>query len=180
MNSSPTLGVQVTFLKMQEGYITTFCNFDYYGSWCGLPWVDFGGGSLCLLELISFFLLQIHEVLNYYFFKCIFCAPFSLFSFWDPYNVECFIFNGVPEFSLSYFFPLSHLAWLLSITLSSWSVIHSSVSSSLLFIPSSLLLISQFHSFSFFKVGSMSNVKLELMTLRSRVLGSTNWASQEP
>lgn len=31
--------------------VTNFCHLNYYLSWCGLPWIDFVEGSLCLLDL---------------------------------------------------------------------------------------------------------------------------------
>ena len=70
-----------------------------------------------------------------------FSSPFSLFFFWDFYNTNN-IFDGVselPKFLLMlHNSPFSLLFSLLSITLTFRSLTHSSASSSLLFIASSL------------------------------------------
>ena len=74
--------------------------------------------------------------------------PFSfLFSLWDPHDAYVITLDGVAELPksiliLHIFFSLTCLDWLLSITLSSRSQIHSA-SSSLLFISPSIFL--KFH-----------------------------------
>ena len=56
-------------------------------------------GSLCLLDLIDYFLFNVVEIFNYNLLK-IFLIPFLfLFFFWDPYNSDFGAFNIVPEIS---------------------------------------------------------------------------------
>ena len=45
-------------------------------------------GTLCFLDLVDYFLSRVMEVSSYYLFECFLRAFFSLFSFWDPYNVN--------------------------------------------------------------------------------------------
>ena len=55
--------------------------------------------SLSFLDLGDCFLSQVREVFSYYVFKY-FLSPFlSLFSFWDPYNVNISVFDVVLEVS---------------------------------------------------------------------------------
>ena len=62
--------------------------------------------SLCLLNLIGYFLFYVGKIFNYNLFKN-FLIPFLfLFFFWDPYNSNVDAFDIVPEVSeivLSYF-----------------------------------------------------------------------------
>ena len=55
--------------------------------------------SLCLLDLIDYFLSHVGEIFNYNLFKN-FLIPFLfLFFFWDPYNSNVGAFDIVPEVS---------------------------------------------------------------------------------
>ena len=51
-------------------------------------------GTLCFLDLVDYFLSHVREGFSYYLFKYV-LRSFSVFSFWDPYNVH--VFNVVPE-----------------------------------------------------------------------------------
>ena len=56
-------------------------------------------GTLCLLDLIDYYLFHVGEIFNYNLFK-IFLIPFLLlFFFWDPYNLNVDAFDIVPEVS---------------------------------------------------------------------------------
>ena len=77
----------------------------------------------------------------------IFSCPLSLFSFWDPYNVNVGEFNVVPEVSEAIFISFHSFFFILffsviSTILSSRSLICSFVSVILLLIPSSIFFIS--------------------------------------
>ena len=65
-------------------------------SWCGLPWVDFVGGSLCLLDLDFLFLSRDLGWFQVLFLQIKFLLLF-LFS-WDPYNAYVIMFDHVAEF----------------------------------------------------------------------------------
>ena len=68
-------------------------------SWLVSPWVYPVWDSLCLLDLIDYFLFHIGEIFNYNLFKN-FLIPFLLlFFFWDPYNLKVGAFDIVPEVS---------------------------------------------------------------------------------
>ena len=66
-------------------------------SGCRPPLIDFVGGSLYFLDLDICFLPQVGK-----FSRIIssnkFSAPFSLFSFWDPYDKNVIVLDGVTEF----------------------------------------------------------------------------------
>ena len=65
-------------------------------SCCVSPWVYPVCDSLCLLDLIDYFLFHVGEIFNYNLFKN-FLIPFIfLFFFWDPYNSNVGAFNIVP------------------------------------------------------------------------------------
>ena len=54
-------------------------------------------GTLCLLDLIDYFLFDVGEIFNYNLFKNFF-RPFNfLFFFWDPYDSNFGVFDMVPE-----------------------------------------------------------------------------------
>ena len=56
-------------------------------------------GTLCLLDLIDYFLFHTGEIFNHNLFKN-FLMPFLfLFLFWDPYNSNIGAFDIVPEVS---------------------------------------------------------------------------------
>ena len=62
-------------------------------------WVYPVWDSLCLLDLIDYFLFHVGEIFNYHLFKN-FLIPFRfLFFFWDPYNSDVGAFDIVPEVS---------------------------------------------------------------------------------
>ena len=54
--------------------------------------------SLCLLDLIDYFLFHVGEIFNYNRFKK-FLIPFPFLFFWDPYNSNVGAFDIVPEVS---------------------------------------------------------------------------------
>ena len=54
--------------------------------------------SLCLLDLIDYFLFHVGEIFNYNRFKK-FLIPFPFLFFWDPYNSGVGAFYIVPEVS---------------------------------------------------------------------------------
>ena len=57
------------------------------------PWVYPVWDSVCLLDLIDYFLFHVGEIFNYNLFKN-FPIPFLfLFFFWDPYNLNVGAFN---------------------------------------------------------------------------------------
>ena len=68
-------------------------------SWCASPWVYPVWHSLCLLDLIDYFLFHVGESFNYNLFRN-FLIPFLfLFFFSDPYNSNVGVFDIVPEVS---------------------------------------------------------------------------------
>ena len=52
-------------------------------------------GTLCFLDLLDYFLSRVREVFRYYLFKYFLRSFLSLFSFWDPYNVNVSVFNVI-------------------------------------------------------------------------------------
>ena len=71
----------------------------------------------------------------------IFSGPFSLLSFWDPYNVSIGVFRPLRLSSFSFIlFPIFCSAAVISTILSSRSLICSSASVILLLIPSLFVL----------------------------------------
>ena len=68
-------------------------------SWCVPPWVYPSWDSLYFLNLANYFLSQPREVFSYYLFKYFLRSFLSLFSLWNPYNVNVGGFSVVPEVS---------------------------------------------------------------------------------
>ena len=69
-------------------------------------------GTLCFLDFADYFLFHAREVFSYYLFRYFFRSFLSLFSFWDPYNVNVDAFNVIPGVSgclhfFSFFFQYS-------------------------------------------------------------------------
>ena len=62
------------------------------------PWVYPVWDSLCLLDLIDYFLFRVGEIFNHNRFKN-FLIPFLFLFFWDPYNSNVGAFYMVPEIS---------------------------------------------------------------------------------
>ena len=54
-------------------------------------------GTLRSLDLGGYFFSHVREVFDYNLFKYFLGSFLSLFSFWDPYNVNVGVFNVVPE-----------------------------------------------------------------------------------
>ena len=108
-------------------------------------------------------------VFRHNFFKYIFDLPFSLFSFWNPYNANVWMLNVVPGISSVAFlffkicFPYRCSDCVVSIFLTSRSLTCSSVLLCLLFIPSSVLLNYSFLTGSFFFIFSSSLLKCSLI-----------------
>ena len=106
------------------------------------PWVGAVWYSLCFLDLGDSFLSLVRGV-----FSChLFSGPFSLFSFWDPYNAKLLGLTLSQRFlKLSsflfclFFFILFHGS---DFQYSFSSLIHSPASFILMLIPSSLFFIS--------------------------------------
>ena len=67
-------------------------------SWHVSPWVYLIWDSLCLLDLINYFLFHVGDIFNYNLFKN-FLIPFLFLFFWDPYNSNVGTFDIVPEVS---------------------------------------------------------------------------------
>ena len=76
-----------------------FFQFDQYVSWRVSPWVYPVWDSMCLLELMEYFLFHVGKLFNYNLFKN-FCVHFlSLFFFWEPCNSNVGAFDIVPDIS---------------------------------------------------------------------------------
>ena len=116
-------------------------------SCCVSHWVYPEWDSLCLLDLIDYFLFHVGEIFNYNLFK-MFLIPFPFpFFFWDPYNlnVGALIWSQRSlrlSSALLFLFTLFCSSEFISTTLSSSSLIHTSASDILLLIPSRIFLIS--------------------------------------
>ena len=116
-------------------------------SWGVSPWIYPVWASLGFLDLGDYFLPHFREVFNYYLLKDFVMVFLFVFFFWDSYNSNVGTFNVVLEvseivlisFNLFFFF-LSDSS--ISTILSSTSLILSSASVSLLFVPSRVVLIS--------------------------------------
>ena len=81
-------------------------------------------GTLCFLDFADYFLSHVREVFSYYLFRYFFRSFLSLFSFWDPYNVDVDAFNVVPGVSgclhfFSFFFQYCFVAVIFTILFSS-------------------------------------------------------------
>ena len=77
-------------------FVFNFCQFDYYVAWHIPSWVYPAWDSLNFLDLFHCFFSHVGEFFSYYLFKY-FRSLLSLFSFWNPYNVNVGAFNIVPE-----------------------------------------------------------------------------------
>ena len=116
-------------------------------SWHVSFWVYTIWDSLCLLDLISYFLFHVGEIFSYNLFKN-FLIPFLfLFLFWDPIILilVCLILSQRSLRLSSVLFILFTLlcsSEVISTILSSSSLIHPSASNVLLLIPSRVFLIS--------------------------------------
>ena len=116
-------------------------------SWCVSPWVYHVWDSLCLLDLVDYFLFHVAEIFNYNLFKIFLICFLLLFLFWDHCNSNIGAFDIIQR-SLRLSSVLLNLSTLfcssevISIILSSNSLINSSASDILLLIPSKVFLIS--------------------------------------
>ena len=101
--------------------------------------------TLCFLYLSGYFLFHVREVFNYNLFKY-FLRFFLFLFFWNPYDSNVALIFPIhlwvyPQF-FSFFFSLFYSSAVISISLFSSSLIHSSASIILLMIPSRVFLIS--------------------------------------
>ena len=60
-------------------------------------------GTLCLLDLIDYFIFHVGEIFNYNLFKNFLIHFLFLFFFWDPYNSNVGAFDIFPEVSETIF-----------------------------------------------------------------------------
>ena len=74
-----------------------FVSLIMYVSWCVSPWIYPAWDSLCLLDLIDYFLFHVGEIFNYNLFKNFLISFLFLFYFWDPYNSNVGVFDIVPD-----------------------------------------------------------------------------------
>ena len=79
-------------------------------SQCVPPCIYPAWDSLCFLELVGYFLSHIREI-SAIISSNIFSGPFSLSSFWEPYNAKVGVFNVLPAclHFFSFFFLYSVL-----------------------------------------------------------------------
>ena len=75
------------------------CQLDQYVAWHVSPWVYPVWDSLCLLDLIDYFLFHAGIISNYNLFKKFLIPSLFLFFFGDPYNSNVCAFDIVPEVS---------------------------------------------------------------------------------
>ena len=69
-------------------------------SWHVSLWVYLVWDSLCLLDLIGYFLFHVGEIFNYNLLKSfLITLLFLFFFFWDHYNLSVGAFDMVPEAS---------------------------------------------------------------------------------
>ena len=115
-------------------------------SWCVSPWVCIVWDTLCLLDLIDYFLSHVGEIFNYNLFKIFLIPILLLFLFLDPYysNVGSFgIIQEVSETILSsfhsFYFILPFRSYFHHFI---FQLTDSSASNILLLIPSRIFLIS--------------------------------------
>ena len=116
-------------------------------SWGVLPWIYPVWDSLGFLDLGDNFFPHFGEVFNYYLLKYFLMVFLFVFFFWDSYDLNVGAFNIVPEVSEIVLILLFHFSFFLSDSfistiLSSTSLILSSASVILLFVPSRVFLIS--------------------------------------
>ena len=111
-------------------------------SWGVWPWVYPVWDSLGFLDLGDYFLSHFREAFNYYLLKYFLMVFLFVFFFWDSYDSNVGVFNIVPEvsqivlISFNSFLFFSSLIHLFLPFLSSTSLILSSASIILLFVPS--------------------------------------------
>ena len=117
-------------------------------SWHISPWVYPVWDSLCLLDLIHYFLFHVGEIFNYNLFEN-FLIPFLfLFFFWDPPIIQMLVRLILSQRSLRLslvlfiLFTLFCSSEVISSILSSSSLTCCSASDILLVIPSKVFLIS--------------------------------------
>ena len=116
-------------------------------SWCVSPWVYPAWDSLCLLDLIDYFLFHAGEIFNYNLFKS-FSYPFFFSSSSGTTIIRMLVHLIWPQRSLRLpsvlfiLFTLFCSSEVISTILSSSSLICSSASNILLLIPSRVFLIS--------------------------------------
>ena len=60
-------------------------------------------GTLCLLDLIDYFIFHVGEIFNYNLFRKFLIRFLFLFFFWDPYNSNVGAFDIVEEVSETIF-----------------------------------------------------------------------------
>ena len=103
---------------------------------------------LGVLDFCDYFLPHFREVLNYYLLKYFLMVFLFIFFFWDAYASNVGVFNIVPEvfevvlISFNFFFLFFLSVSFISTFQSSTSLILSSASIILLFVPSRVFLIS--------------------------------------
>ena len=84
-----------------SSFVFSLCQFNQHMSWCVSPWVYPVWNSLCLLDLIDYFLFHVGEIFNYNLFKNLLIPFLFLFFFWDPYYTNVGVFDIVPEVSVT-------------------------------------------------------------------------------
>ena len=138
-------------------------------SWGVSPWVYHVWNSLGFLDLGDYFLLHFREVFKYYLLKDFLMVFLFVFFFWDSYDSNVGVFNIVPEvsqivlISFNSFLFFSSLIHLFLPFLSSTSLILSSASIILLFVPSRVffyLIYCIIHNILTFYISSRSLLNL--------------------
>ena len=123
-------GLLFPLLVLRFFFIFIFCHLM---SGCRPVRIHLVWDSLCFLDLYVCFLSQVGAFFSYHFFKEVLCLFFSLFSFWDLYDVNVSMLDVVPEVSYTalifYNFFFFCLSWVISSILSFSPLIYSSVSS---------------------------------------------------
>ena len=61
--------------------VFSLCQIDQYESWCVSPWIYPLWSSLCLLDLIEYFIFHVGEIFNYNLFKNFFHTFFFISSY---------------------------------------------------------------------------------------------------
>ena len=115
-------------------------------SWGVLPWVYPVWDSLGFLHLGDNFHPHFREVFNYYLLQYFLMVFLFAFFFWDSYDSNIGVFNIVPEFSEIVLISFNSFSFFLSDSFISTipfstSLILSSASFILLFVPSRVFLI---------------------------------------
>ena len=127
-------------------FVFNLCQFDQYVSWRVSPWVYPAWDSLCLMDLIDYFLFHVGELFNYNLFKN-FLIPFLSSSSGTPIIrmlVHLILFQKSLRLSQVLFILFTFLCFsgVISTILSSSLLIHPSASDILPLIPSRVFLIS--------------------------------------